>query len=126
MVLQAPPRSTDGGDGADTLWLTGPLTSFDLTSQAYDLEGIERLDLSGAADVIATLSAALIAEITEEFNAVTSSAKTVVIDGDAGDSIDLDDGWSVSGTTQIDGAGYTIYEHSDGVRVAADDDLAVV
>lgn len=116
----------DGGVGADTLRLTGPETDFDLTSQSYDLAGVERLDVSGDADVSVTLSADLIAAITEDYNDFTASAKTLVIDGDAGDSLDLGDGWSASGSTEIDGAGYTIYEHADGVSVVADSDIAVV
>lgn len=116
----------DGGEGTDTLWLAGPLADFDLTGASYDLSGVERLVVSGDADVTATLSAELVATMAGEFNDLTDSANTVLVDGDAGDSLDLGDGWSVSGSTDIDGTGYTIYEHADGVRVVADNDITVV
>lgn len=116
----------DGGEGVDTLCLTGPLTNFDLTASNYDLANLERLDISGASDVSVTLSADEIAAITEDFNDVTASANTLVVAGDAGDKLDLGADWTAVDTTDIDGAGYTIYEHADGARVVADSDITVV
>ncbi len=116
----------DGGEGVDTLWLTGPSTSFDLTASNYDLANLERLDVSGATDVTATLSGDLIAAITGAFNDLAGSENTLVVEGDAGDTLDLGASWNTVDTADIDGQGYTIYEYADGARVVADNDITVV
>jgi len=115
----------DGGAGSDTLWLTGSLTEFDLTTANYDITNVERLDVSGTADVSALLSSEVVAAMAGGVNDLTGTANTLVVDGDSGDTVQLGSGWSTAGTMDIDGAGYTIYEHADGARVVADNDITV-
>lgn len=116
----------DGGEGTDTVHLTGPGQSFDLTSGQVQLTGVERVDISGAGDATLTVSGDLFDGLASFINPLTNSADTLVVDGDAGDTVDLEgNDWSQVDTTEIDGQSYAIYEHSDGMRVAADTDLQV-
>ncbi len=114
------------GSGTDTLRLTGPDQAFDLTAPRFDITGVERVDITSAVDRLLSLDAVSVAAITDGENALTGSAETLVVDGGAGDRIDFNgEVWSQSGSTTIEGESYTIYEHSSGVRVAADQDIAL-
>jgi hypothetical protein len=114
------------GAGTDTLKLTGPDQVFDLTDPRFDVTGVERIDITSADDRILSLDALSVAAITDGANPLTGSAETLVVDGDAGDQIDFSgEAWTQSGPATINGESYTIYEHSSGVRVAADQDIAL-
>lgn len=116
----------DGGEGTDTLHLTGPGQSFDLTSGQIQLAGVERVDISGAGDATLTVSEDLFDGLASFTNSLTNTADTLVVDGDAGDTVDLvGNDWSQVDTAEIDGQSYAIYEHTDGMRVAADSDVQV-
>jgi len=116
----------DGGEGTDTVHLTGPGQSFDLTSGQIQLTGVERVDISGAGDATLTVSEDLFDGLASFTNSLTNTADTLVVDGDAGDTVDLvGNDWSQVDTAEIDGQSYAIYEHTDGMRVAADSDVQV-
>lgn len=117
----------DGGTGTDTVHLTGPGQSFDLTSGQVQFVGVERVDISGAGDATITVSGDLFDGLAEFTNALTDTANTLVIDGDAGDTVDLqgDDWTPLSDPVEIDGQSYAVYEHAEGMRVAADSDLQI-
>jgi len=115
-----------GGDGTDTLQLTGPGQSFDLSTGQVQIAGVERIDISGASDATLSVPSDLVQGLDDAVNPLTRTTQTLVVDGDAGDTVDLvGNDWAEVETTQIDGQGYTVYEHSDGMRVAADSDMQV-
>ncbi len=117
----------DGGDGIDTLKIIGPSSNFDFSTGQMSVTNVERIDISGTPDVTLTIPEDLIPAVDTGINALTGTARTIVIDGDAGDTLNLvGDGWSEVDTAQIDGQGYAVYEHDTGMRVAADSDLTVV
>ena len=117
----------DGGAGTDTLRLTGPGQSFDLSTGQVRIAGVERIDISGAGNATLSLPSTLFDGLAAAINPLTETAQTLVVDGDAGDTLDLQgDDWTPAGTADIDGHGYSVYEHSTGMRVAADSDLQVV
>lgn len=117
----------DGGDGVDTLFITGPDESFDLSSGKVQIANVERIDISGKDDATLTIPSDLLKGLEGIINPLTETAQTLVVDGDAGDTIDLQgDGWEPGETVEIDGEGYTLYEHASGMTVAADDDVTVV
>lgn len=116
----------DGGAGTDTVHLTGPGQSFDLTSGQIELAGVERVDITGPGDATLTVSSTLFDGLAPFVNALTNTADTLVVAGDKGDTVDLEgNDWSQVDTTEIEGESYAIYEHSDGMRVAADTDMQV-
>ena len=113
----------DGGDGTDTLKLSGAGQSFTLGSGQIQLSNVERVDISGVGDTTLTVSSSLFGSSN------TNSGRTLIVDGDAGDTLHLQgDGWHQSGTTQIDGHGYTVYEHGQGtatMQIAAENGMHV-
>ncbi len=117
----------DGGAGIDTLQISGPSSSFDFSSGQMSVTNVERIDISGTADVTLTISDDLIPTADTGINALTGTARTMVVDGDSGDTLDLvGSDWNLVDTAQIDGQGYAVYEDDSGMRVAADTDLTVV
>jgi hypothetical protein len=86
----------DGGNGLDTLLLTGPLLSFDLTTVSdFRISGIEAIDLRGVGVSQLTLSFQKVVSITSGSNS-TSTANTLTILKDRNDLVQLDAGWTVS------------------------------
>ncbi len=117
----------DGGAGIDTLQISGPSSNFDFSSGQMSVTNVERIDISGAADVTLTIPDDLIPTTDTGINALTGTARTMVVDGDSGDTLDLvGSDWNLVDTAQIDGQGYAVYEDDSGMRVAADTDLTVV
>jgi len=116
----------DGGAGTDTLSLTGPGQSFDLTSGQIQISGVERIDISGTGgDATLTLPSTLLDGLADTVNPLTGTTQTLVVDGNAGDTLNLQgDGWAVDNTTVTEG--YTIYHnHETGMNVAANTHVTV-
>lgn len=114
----------DGGAGTDTLAFTGPGASFDLGGLTPgQVTGIEEIDLSAIADATLTLDAAIVLDVTDGVNALTGTADTLVVTGEAGDELDAGAGWTETGDASIAGESYTLYEHSSGAQLAVDDDV---
>ncbi|MGH6618448.1 MAG: hypothetical protein ACREF6_02785 [Alphaproteobacteria bacterium] len=106
----------DGGEGLDTLRLSGLGQSFSLLGGNIDVRGVERIDISGAGNTTLTVPSNLL-----------DHTDMLVVDGDAGDTLDLHGGgWSPADPTEADVQGYAVYEHASGMKVAADIDLHVV
>jgi Domain of unknown function (DUF4114)/FecR protein/RTX calcium-binding nonapeptide repeat (4 copies) len=118
--------SIDGGAGTDTVQFTGANASFDLTQLAAgQVSGIEQIDLTAADNATLTLDANTVLNLTDGTNALTDTDNTLVVTADAGDQVDLGDGWTESGSTDINGESYTIYQHDSGAQVAVDNQAAV-
>jgi hypothetical protein len=78
----------DGGSGTDLVTFEGAGQNFDLTSLRGDqLSGVERIDFSGFGDNILTLDTDITFAATGNENALTGEAHSLVIDGDAGDTL---------------------------------------
>lgn len=118
--------SISGGAGTDTVQFTGANASFDLTQLAAgQVTGIEAIDLTTAANATLTLDAATVLSLTDGTNALTGTDDTLVITADAGDQVELGDGWTDAGSTDIEGESYTIYQHDSGAQVAVDSQAAI-
>ena len=101
----------DGGDGFDTIEFSGTGNSFDLTTLSGDqINAIEGIDLTGNGDNVLTLDADSVFAATRGVNAATGTEHSLIIDGDAGDTVDAGAGWSNTGTVTIGGDGYSVYE----------------
>ena len=115
----------DGGAGIDTLRITGPDESFDLSAGNIQISGVERIDISGAGGVTLPVPSDLLPQ-PSAINGLTGTANTIVVDGDGDDTLNLvGDDWRQSGSTVIEGESYSIYEHESGARVVADAEIAV-
>ena len=104
-------RSIDGGGGSDTLVLTGSGQNFDFTALANTtVANIETLDISGSGNNDLTLGFADIAAMNDgdpfAFTAA-SSHHALVIEGDAGDTVTLQD-YDPDGAGGVDPAAWTL------------------
>jgi len=117
----------DGGDGVDTVRLDGSGQSFDLGGVRGDqINAIETFDLTGSGDNTLTLDADMVFSATRGANELTGTENSLVIDGDAGDTVDAGAGWSNTGTVTIGGDGYSIYESADnGAQLVVNDNVTM-
>lgn len=112
----------DGGDGTDTLKLSGAGQSFSLGAGQIQISNVERVDISGAGNTTLNISSSLYG------SSDTNTSRTLIVDGDAGDTVHLQGGgWHQDGTTPVDGQSYTVYTSQDhpNVHVAAAAGVAV-
>ncbi|WP_137680178.1 beta strand repeat-containing protein [Aurantiacibacter suaedae] len=129
----------DGGNGIDTLALDGAGMTLDLRAIGNNhIKGIERIDLTGSGANTLTLElndvVALHSETTESaFNAfaditgITGKQQTL-IDGDAGDIVNLGVDWvSTGGTFDSGDDTYQTYNHSTNstVQLLVNTDLTI-
>lgn len=116
-----------GGAGTDTLQFTGAGESFNLGQLGGgQVTGIERIDLSGGGSATLTIDAGAVLSLTDGVNALTGLADSLVIDADAGDQIDIGEGWTEAGTTTIDDQSYTVYGHEEtGAQIAVGQQVGV-
>ena len=115
-----------GGQGTDTLQFTGSNTSFNLTQLAPGkITGIEKVDLSSVHNATLTIDANTVLSITDGVNALTGDSHDLVIAGDASDKVAAGNGWTETGTTTINGEGYTVYQHDSGAKITVDQHVAV-
>ena len=104
----------DGGDGFDTLRFEGSGQSFDLTALRGDqLNAMEAIDITGSGDNTLIIDSDTAFSATRGVNALTGSEHTLIIDGDAGDTLEADAGWTNTGTATIGDDGYSVYENGD-------------
>ncbi|MGE4219550.1 MAG: hypothetical protein AB7G39_08895, partial [Alphaproteobacteria bacterium] len=116
----------EGGAGTDTLHLTGAGETFDLTGLRDDrIADIEHIDMTDGASQALIIDIAKVLAMSVGTNALTDTADTLIISGDAGDSVGLGAGWTNSGTTTIDNESYAIYQHAAGAQVLLDDKVAL-
>jgi hypothetical protein len=105
----------DGGEGIDTLRLSGPGQSFSLLPGGLQVTDVERIDISGTGNTTLTLSSG-------NFD----PSDFLIVDGDSGDVLNLQGGgWAEADPTEIDGQSYAVYENASGARVAADVEVHV-
>ncbi|GAB7528309.1 hypothetical protein PS3A_07170 [Pseudomonas sp. 3A(2025)] len=95
--------SVDGGTGTDTLLWAGGDASINLANLHGRLSNIEVIDLNTTSSVNLTLNLADLVAVTEADNS------TLLIKGNAQDSVHLGGTWSADGTQLADGLQYTQY-----------------
>jgi hypothetical protein len=121
-------KGVNGGDGIDTLKLTGAGQTLDLTSAALHgkLQSVEVIDLTGTGDNQLVLSVADVLDLGQQgaFDAGHPALVQMLVKGDAGDSVTLSDvlpgaggmdagDWSQqAGTVTVDGVEYVAYTFS--------------
>ena len=119
--LDATDSIINGGAGVDTLTLTGTGQVLDLSAIAGKLESIEIIDLTGTGDNTLNLSLGDVLEQGESSLFTADETVQMMIKGNAGDVVNLDDllpdgtdpgDWASSGTATVAGVVYNVYQHS--------------
>jgi hypothetical protein len=116
----------DGGTGLDTIALSGGGLTLDLTQVANQsasntngssrIHSIEAIDLTGTGNNTLKLKLNDVLDMTG-FNTFAATGRhQLLVKGDAGDALDLDDGagttgWTQSGTQVIDSVTYNAWNH---------------
>nr|WP_249342467.1 Ig-like domain-containing protein [Pseudomonas rustica] len=113
--------SINGGAGIDTLNLTGAGQTLDLGGIAGKLESIEIIDLTGTGNNTLNLSLGDVLELGESSLFSTDETVQMLIKGNAGDVVNLDDlladgtdpgDWAGQGTVTVEGIVYNVFQHS--------------
>ena len=111
--------SIHGGEGIDTLKLTGQNQILDLTALGKNISSIEVIDLTGSGDNILKLSLDNVLNNGATNLFYDSDATQMLVKGDEGDIVDLrglsgtDSGsWAVLGQVSVGGVAYDVYRHS--------------
>ncbi|WP_342449561.1 VCBS domain-containing protein [Falsiroseomonas frigidaquae] len=114
-------RVVEGGNGTDTLALSGNTLTLDLTTvPAPRIGSVERIDLTGSGNNTLVLDRLAVLGLTEQR---VDGVAILMVDGNAGDTLRLTEAqWASAGTMDIGGVTYTRLVSSDGsaeIRVAA-------
>jgi hypothetical protein len=113
--------SVHGGGGIDTLQLTGGGQTLDLGAIAGSLQSIEIIDLTGTGNNTLNLSLSDVLELGESSLFSTDETVQMLIKGNAGDVVNLDDlladgtdpgDWAGQGTVTVEGIVYNVFQHS--------------
>ena len=107
----------DGGQGNDTLAFDGDLNL--RLIRGDQIEGIEEIDFSGTGNNLLVLDAENVRAITDGLNTKPDNAalhakNSLVVTGNAGDTVDLDQFTDTGVDTAVGGrAGYSVYQNAD-------------
>ncbi|MGY2299858.1 Ig-like domain-containing protein, partial [Pseudomonas yamanorum] len=111
----------NGGAGIDTLTLTGTGQVLDLGAIAGKLESIEIIDITGTGNNVLNLSLGDVLELGESSLFTTDETVQMMIKGNAGDVVNLDDllsdgtdpgDWAGSGQVVVEGITYNVFQHN--------------
>ncbi|MBS4077722.1 Ig-like domain-containing protein [Pseudomonas rustica] len=111
----------NGGVGIDTLTLTGAGQTLDLGGITGKLESIEIIDITGTGNNTLNLSLGDVLELGESSLFSTDETVQMLIKGNAGDVVNLDDlladgtdpgDWAGQGTVTVEGIVYNVFQHS--------------
>ncbi len=113
-------RSVDGGNGTDTLAITGSGITLDLTVNPMPrMESVERIDLTGSGANTLVIDRLAVLGLTEQRSA---GVTILTVDGNAGDTLRFTEtSWSEAGTLVDGGVTYRRVVSADGsaeVRLA--------
>jgi Ca2+-binding RTX toxin-like protein len=104
----------DGGEGTDTLRLTGAGQTLDLTAiPDTDVLNIEIIDLAGGGNTLNLTSADVLG---------INAGQTLRVNGNAADSVFTGDAWTEGGIQTIGGNDYTTYTNG-GATLLVDTDV---
>uniref|UniRef100_UPI00296E2BA2 Ig-like domain-containing protein n=1 Tax=Pseudomonas sp. SED1 TaxID=3056845 RepID=UPI00296E2BA2 len=120
-VLDDVSSGIHGGEGVDTITLTGANQVLDFTALGEKLTSIEVVDLTGAGNNTLNLSLADVLEHGETNLFHESGKVQMMVKGNAGDVVNLDDqlgsmdpgDWAAAGQVTVAGAVYEVYQHSN-------------
>ena len=117
--------ASTGAGGIDTVAFDGG--SFDLTTLRGDqLSNIERLDITGTGNNTLTLDGEIALAAASGINPVTGVLDSLIIDGNSGDVLLAEGGWTNTGTVTIDGNGYSVFQSdTNNAEIHVDTDIAV-
>ncbi|AZE73546.1 T1SS secreted agglutinin RTX [Pseudomonas synxantha] len=110
-----------GNGGLDTLKLTGSDQVLDLGTIAGELESVEIIDITGTGNNTLNLSLSDVLEQGETSLFTEDEATQMMIKGNAGDVVNLDDllpddtdpgDWATAGTATVAGVTYNVFQHS--------------
>jgi hypothetical protein len=116
----------NGGSGIDTIVLSGGSLELDLTQIANQsasntngssrIHSIEAIDLTGSGNNTLKLKVNDLFDMTGFNNFAATGRRQLLVKGDTGDAVDLDDGsgttgWTQSGTEVIDSVTYNAWNH---------------
>ena len=131
----------DGGNGIDTLELDGAGIVLDLSLlNSAALQNIEKIDLTGSGNNTLKLSLTDMLQHFDDSNVFNSSNTTsgladkvprnqLMVDGDAGDKVELTDlaNWTAAGTNVVaNGETYVVYNHNTSAQQLLIDQLLTV
>jgi Ca2+-binding RTX toxin-like protein len=131
----------DGGSGIDTLELDGEGIVLDLSLvSSAALQNIEKIDLTGSGNNTLKLSLTDMLQHFDDSNVFNSSNTTsgladkvtrnqLMVDGDAGDKVELTDfaNWTAAGTNVVaNGETYVVYNHNTSAQQLLIDQLLTV
>ncbi|RMU59074.1 hypothetical protein ALP29_200134 [Pseudomonas syringae pv. avii] len=119
--LQGANAGVHGGEGEDTLRLSGTSQILDLSTITGKLESIEIIDITGTGNNTLNLSLGDVLEQGETSLFTADDVMQMLIKGNAGDVVNLDDllpdgtdpgDWATAGTATVAGVTYNVFQHS--------------
>jgi hypothetical protein len=117
----------DGGTGIDTIALSGGGLALDLTQIANQsasntngssrINSIEAIDLTGTGNNTLKLKVNDLFDMTGFYTFAATGRRQLLVKGNTGDAVDLDDGsgttgWTQAGTQTIDSVTYDAWNHN--------------
>ncbi len=105
-------RDIDGGNGTDTLALTGTGQVLDLTTiLPAEIQSIEVIDLTGTGNNSLYIDQLAVFDLTEERSNATA---VITVNGDAGDVVNFSEAaWITSSTVIVNTVTYDVYLNGD-------------
>ncbi|MCK6254647.1 Ig-like domain-containing protein, partial [Pseudomonas fragi] len=119
-ILSTSGSGVHGGEGIDTLKLTGQGQVLDLTLLGHKVESIEVIDLTGTGNNTLKLSLTDVLEQGGTSLFTNDGHIQMMVKGNAGDAVILDDllangtdpgNWANSGQVNVSGVVYEVYRH---------------
>jgi len=120
-LLNSAAAGIHGGAGVDALTLTGTNQVLNLSTMAGKLESIEIIDITGTGNNTLNLSLGDVLEQGETSLFTADETTQMMVKGNAGDVVNLDDllpdgtdpgDWAASGTATVAGVTYNVFQHS--------------
>ncbi|GLH41388.1 hypothetical protein RS3R6_02980 [Pseudomonas atacamensis] len=111
----------NAGSGLDTLRITGAGQVFDLTALSNKIDSVEIIDITGTGNNTLNLSLSDVLEQGETSLFTADETMQMMIKGNAGDVVNLDDmlpdgtdpgDWATAGTATVAGVTYNVFQHS--------------
>jgi len=109
-------RRLSGGDGFDTLLVTGDLDLRDpaATRRHHLLDGIEAIELSDGFANVLTLDLTALVRLRGDRSGPIGLPNSLVVYGEAADTVHTGSGWTFTGTAQSQGTPFDVYTSSRG------------
>lgn len=117
----------DGRNGTDLLSFSGASKTFDLTAiRGNQINNAEHIDFTGSGDNTLVLDDRIVFAATGDSNTLTGAEHSLVIDGNAGDTVEVHGEWNNTGSVTIGGTGYSVYQSdTNHAQIYVNDRVAV-